>query len=65
MVLGPTAETSLRQTLMMFKGNMLLIFDRPIASSFLYLLILFMIIEILYPFLRRQHLKIGEKKISK
>lgn len=63
-VLGPTAETSLRQTLMMFKGDMFLIFDRPIASSFIYLTILFLIIKFLYPYLRHHTLQIGEKKIS-
>ena len=34
-VLGPTTENSLRQTLLMFKGDMTLIADRPLASALL------------------------------
>ncbi len=32
-VLGPTTENSLRQTLMMFKGDLSLILGRPVAAS--------------------------------
>jgi putative tricarboxylic transport membrane protein len=42
-VLGPTTESSLRQTLMMFKGSVVPILDRPIALSFLGLSVLFAI----------------------
>jgi len=38
---------------MMFKGNVVPIFERPIASTFLYLTVLFVIVKILYPLLRR------------
>jgi putative tricarboxylic transport membrane protein len=61
-VLGPTAETSLRQTLMMFKGNVLLIFDRPIASCFLYLTFLFLTVKTLYPLFRRYQTDHKSKK---
>ncbi len=40
-VLGPTTENSVRQTLMMFKGNISPIVDRPIAMVFLALAVLF------------------------
>lgn len=35
LVLGPTTENSLRQTLLMFHGNPLLVLDRPLASALL------------------------------
>jgi putative tricarboxylic transport membrane protein len=34
-VLGPTTENSLRQTLLMFKGDIGLIMERPLASTLL------------------------------
>ena len=34
-VLGPTTENSARQTLMMFKGNPLLVAGRPVAMALL------------------------------
>jgi len=52
-VLGPMTENSLRQTLMMFRGNMTRIFDRPIAVTFLSLTLVFIILRISYLFLRR------------
>ena len=48
LVMGPTTETSLRQTLMLFKGNLLLIFDRPIAAAFPVVAALFIGIKTLY-----------------
>jgi len=51
-VLGPMTENSVRQTLMIFKGNMTLIFDRPIALTFLSLTLAFIVLRISYPFLR-------------
>lgn len=51
-VLGPMTENSVRQTLMIFKGNMTLIFDRPIALSFLSITLAFIVLRISYPFLR-------------
>jgi len=47
-VLGPTLETSFRQTLMLFKGNLFLIFERPIATTFLVMTLIFIIAKILY-----------------
>jgi putative tricarboxylic transport membrane protein len=34
-VLGPTTENSLRQTLLMFQGDLVLIFERPLATTLL------------------------------
>jgi len=53
-VLGPMTENSVRQTLMIFKGNMTLIFDRPIALVFLIVAAAFIVLRISYPFLRRK-----------
>lgn len=53
-VLGPMTENSIRQTLMMFKGDMTHIFDRPIALTFLSVTLAFIIFKISYPFLRRK-----------
>jgi len=47
-VLGPTLETSFRQTLMLFKGNLFLIFERPIATTFLVMTLIFIIAKFLY-----------------
>jgi len=46
-VLGPMTENSVRQTLMMFKGNMGLIVDRPIAVTFLSLAAAYIVYKIL------------------
>jgi putative tricarboxylic transport membrane protein len=53
-VLGPMTENSIRQTLMMFRGDMTRIFDRPIALAFLSVTLAFIILRISYPFLRRR-----------
>ena len=53
-VLGPTTENSVRQTLMMFKGDLSLMFDRPIAMTFLSVTLAFIIIRISYPILRKR-----------
>ena len=42
-VLGPTTENSLRQTLLMFKGDVSLMVDRPLAMTLLSLAVAFMI----------------------
>ncbi len=60
-VLGPMTENSIRQTLMMFRGDMTRILDRPIALTFLSVTLAFIIFRISYPFLRR---KFMEKKCS-
>ena len=43
LVLGPTTENSLRQTLLMFQGNASLIVDRPLAVAMLALAIAFLV----------------------
>jgi putative tricarboxylic transport membrane protein len=48
MVLGPTTEASFRQTLMIFKGNLLLIFERPVATGFLVVALVFLIARTFY-----------------
>jgi putative tricarboxylic transport membrane protein len=48
MVLGPTTEASFRQTLMIFKGNMLMIFERPVATGFLAVAFVFVMAKVLY-----------------
>jgi putative tricarboxylic transport membrane protein len=53
-VLGPMTENSVRQTLMMFKGDMTRIFNRPIALTFLFVTLAFIVFKISYPFLRRK-----------
>ncbi|OGP94527.1 MAG: transporter [Deltaproteobacteria bacterium RBG_16_47_11] len=52
-VLGPMTENSVRQTLMMFKGDMTRIFNRPIALTFLSVTLAFIIFKISYFLLRR------------
>ena len=54
LILGPMTENNLRKTLMMFRGNVSLILDRPIAMVFLTLALAFILFKILYPFLRRK-----------
>jgi putative tricarboxylic transport membrane protein len=49
-VLGPTTENSIRQTLMMFKGDFLLIAGRPIAVTLLAVAVLFIAFKFLSPF---------------
>lgn len=49
-VLGPTTENSIRQTLMMFKGNFLLMTGRPVAMSLLAIAILFIVFKSAAPF---------------
>jgi len=39
---------------MMFRGNLSLFLDRPIAMAFLILALAFILFKILYPFLRRK-----------
>jgi len=60
-VLGPTTENSVRQTLMMFKGDISPILDRPIAVVFLALAGLFIGYKLVSYFLgKRIKLKIEE-----
>ena len=48
MVLGPTTEASFRQTLMLFKGNVFMVFDRPVALGFLAAILFCITGKILY-----------------
>ncbi len=50
-VLGPMTENSVRQTLMMFKGNMGLMLQRPVAMTFLCVTAAYILYRILYPIL--------------
>jgi putative tricarboxylic transport membrane protein len=47
LVLGPMIENNIRKTLMMFRGNMLGIIDRPIALAFLSLAIAFVVYKLI------------------
>ncbi len=49
-VLGPTTENSVRQTLMMFKGNPLLMAGRPVAMALLTLAAGFLVYKFVSPF---------------
>lgn len=60
-VLGPTTENSVRQTLMMFKGNISPMVDRPIALVFLALAVLFVGYKLVsFLFGKKSKLKIEE-----
>ena len=52
-ILGPMTENSLRQTLMMFRGNVYCFFDKPIALVFLSLALAIILFKISYPLLRK------------
>ena len=49
LILGPMTENSLRKSLMMFRGNLSNIFDKPIALAFLSLALAVVLIRVLYP----------------
>ncbi len=53
MVLGPTTEASFRQTLMLFKGNAMMIFDRPVATAFILIAVAFIVAKFLFKTFRR------------
>jgi putative tricarboxylic transport membrane protein len=60
-VLGPTTENSVRQTLMLFKGNPFLIVGRPVAMSLLALAIAFIVYKFISPFFGKKiKLKVEE-----
>ena len=60
-VLGPTTENSLRQTLMMFKGDVTLVAERPVAMTLLVLAVLFVAYKVVAPFFGRQYaIKLGD-----
>ena len=60
-VLGPTTENSVRQTLMMFKGNPLLITARPIAMTLLVFTIVFIVYKIVSSLLGKKITLEGEE----
>jgi putative tricarboxylic transport membrane protein len=49
-VLGPTTENSLRQTLLMFRGDVVLIMDRPLALTMLSLGVAFIVYRLMAAF---------------
>jgi len=50
LVLGPTTENSVRQTLMMFRGNPLLMTGRPVAMALLILAAAFLVYKFVSPY---------------
>jgi len=61
-VLGPTTENSLRQTLLMFKGDVSLVVERPISITFLALTAAFLAYKFIAPnFGKKFPLKIEEE----
>ena len=62
-VLGPTTENSLRQTLLMFKGDVTLVADRPLSVVLLTLAAAFLVYRVLAPLLgKKPALKVEEDK---
>jgi putative tricarboxylic transport membrane protein len=60
-VLGPTTENSVRQTLMLFKGNPLLIVDRPLSLTLLLIAAAFILYKLVSPlFGKKIKIKIEE-----
>jgi putative tricarboxylic transport membrane protein len=60
-VLGPTTENSLRQTLMMFRGDLTLVSDRPLSLSLLAVAAAFLAYRIAAPFFGKKiPLVVGE-----
>jgi putative tricarboxylic transport membrane protein len=52
LVLGPMIENNTRKSLMMFRGDVRFIMDRPIALAFLSLALAFILFKFIYPRLR-------------
>jgi putative tricarboxylic transport membrane protein len=60
-VLGPTTENSLRQTLLMFKGDVSLVADRPLSVALLALAAAFLAYKVIAPLLgKKPALKVEE-----
>jgi putative tricarboxylic transport membrane protein len=53
-VLGPTTENSLRQTLLMFRGDVALVSQRPLAMTLLAIAVLFLAYRVLSRFVGRK-----------
>jgi putative tricarboxylic transport membrane protein len=63
LVLGPTTENSLRQSLLMFKGDVSLIADRPLSLTLLALTAAFLAYKFTAPLLgRKRALEVGEER---
>ena len=62
-VLGPTTENSLRQALMMFKGNFFLITGRPVSMILLMVAVLFIVVKIASPYFGKKIVVKGEDAI--
>jgi putative tricarboxylic transport membrane protein len=61
-VLGPTTENSVRQTLMLFKGNPLLMTGRPIAMALLALAAAFIVYKFVSPYFGKKIQLKGEER---
>jgi putative tricarboxylic transport membrane protein len=55
-ILGPFLENNLRMTLMTFRGDMFLIFEKPIAMAFLYTALAIIVGKFGYHFLRKYYI---------
>lgn len=53
LVLGPMIENNTRKTLMLFRGDIRFILDRPIALTFFAMALVFILFKIFYPYFRR------------
>ena len=62
LVLGPTTENSVRQTLMMFRGNLFLMTERPIAMALLGLAAAFIIYKFASPYFGKRIVLKGEER---
>ncbi len=54
LILGPMTENSLRKSLIMFRGDLSCVFDKPIALAFLSLALAVVLMKILYPLISRR-----------
>ena len=61
-VLGPTTENSVRQTLMMFKGDLLLMTGRPVAMALLILAAAFLVYKFVSPYFGKTIVLKGEER---
>jgi putative tricarboxylic transport membrane protein len=57
LILGPMTENSFRKSLMMFRGDLLLVFDRPLTLSFLAVALAIVIFGIFYRILLKRRLR--------
>jgi putative tricarboxylic transport membrane protein len=63
-VLGPTTENSLRQTLLMFKGDVSLIVERPLASTLLVCAAAFIVYRLVAKYRARRYATAKESSIA-